>query len=468
MLAIGHRAELYSMQLWLALAALNLALDFRRTERAGSARLGGLTLGLAAATHPYLTALMLPGILIIAGRRILRPRLLLPTLGFVLLAGSSYGILALRGRAGGLVGWGDASSFSGWTDILLGRAFQKGFRAPLSGSAADSLALFTAHQLGILGGLLVPLGAILGLFRLGRRGPVLAGGIAAVITLGLASRALWPFDHATPDTAGYFALPVGLLLALGALALTALFDGLVLPRGAAPTLTVGLAAVLAVGIGVPRARDIEGHAGRELALRALAPLEPGALVLLDDFNLLFMTWYLQAVEGVRPDVTVVFGGFLSQPWYRRRLELHAPQAARRLEGLPAGKLTDAEADAAAGGAPAESSGPLYVDYGIGAKLLPAAVRAQLQPAGLLLRQSGAGADMPPPLQPADWMVGRLDLDGQTQRALIWLHFRQACFHFERRDQAALQWHDLQIEALHPGIQLGAALARGNVGICQGD
>jgi hypothetical protein len=114
--------------------------------------------------------------------------------------------------------------------------------------------------------------------------------------------------------------------------------------------------------------------------------------------------------------------------------------------------------------PRELGGPLYVDYGLGAATLPAYVRAQLRPAGLLLR---AGPDPAPQVAASDWLPGRADLDVQSRRALIWLHFRQACFHFERHDDAGWKWHAEAIEALQPGIGLGLALGRGEQRVCEG-
>jgi hypothetical protein len=457
MLAIGHRAELYSLQVWLALAVVRLALHVRDTQQAGDTRLAGLCIGLAAATHPYLTLLFVPGALLLAGRSIVRPRVLLPTLGFVLLAGSSYGILALRGQAGGIIGWGDATTPAGWIDILLARAFQKSVTAPMSTAGIDDLVLFLANQFGTAGGLLLPLVAVAGALVLGRRVPIVAAGVASLIVLGFASRALWRFDQTTPDTAGYFGLATAMILALAAVALSRVSiwtaawwrtrrPGSPLSPGRQGVIAIGVATALAVSIGLPERVQLEGSIGREVGLRVLAPIEPGALVVLDDFNLLFMTWYLQAVERVRPDVQVVFGGFLSQPWYRERLARSAPDLAARLQQLER-----------------PSAWPLYVDYGLGAARLPAQVRERLQPAGLLLR---AGAGTAPQAQ-SDWLVGRGDLDLQTRRALIWLHFRQACFHFERHDAAAWKWHADAIEALQPGVGLGPALGRGDPRVCEG-
>jgi hypothetical protein len=458
MLAIGHRAELYSLQTWLGLAVVRLALHVRDTQQPGDTRLAGLCIGLAAATHPYLTLLFVPGALLLAGRSIVRPRVLVPTLGFVLLAGTSYGILALRGRAGGIIGWGDATTWSGWIDILLARAFQKSVTAPMSSAGLEDLVLFLVSQLGTAGGLLVPLLALAGAVVLARRLPIVAAGVGLIIVLGFASRGLWRFDQTTPDTAGYFALATAMTLALVAVALArasiatrtwwqAARSGSTLPAGLEGAIAIGVAAALAASIGLPARRELEGDVGREVGLRVLAPIEPGAVVVLDDFNLLFMIWYLQAVEGVRPDVQVVFGGFLSQPWYRERLDRVAPALAAQLQHLDRPMTT-----------------ALYVDYGLGARRLPERVRTALRPAGLLLR---AGDGRAPPSGARDWLVGRDDLDLQTRRALIWLHFRQACFHFERHDATAWKWHADAIEELQPGVGLGPALGRGDPRVCEG-
>ncbi len=463
MLAIGHRAELYSLELFLCLAAVKLALELRETGDARAARSAALVLGLALVTHPYLAALALPGLLLIAGRALWRRQVLLASAGFVGLAGLTTGVLALRGRAGGLIGWGDAAQVGGFIDILLGRAFQKGFAAPMGGTAFESLALFGSSQLGIAGSLLLPVAIVVGLYRLWRQVPALAAGVGLVIALGFASRGLWPFDHMTPDTAGYFGLSMAFAFAMLAVALASAESvASRRPELVVHGLSLATAVVFALSIGRPSSNDLEGDAGRELGLRALARVEPKALVVLDDFNLLFMTWYLQAVEGARPDVTVVFGGFLKQPWYQDRLRRSAPDALAALASLP------------------DQLPPrLAVDYGIGSGVWPVALRAQLRPLGLLLgTSSGAASDDVHSLQrdreqdreqawQRDWMVGRDDLDPQTRRALIWLHFRHACRAFDFGEAKSITWHVGQIEALHPGVGLGAALQASRGAVCRG-
>jgi hypothetical protein len=157
-----------------------------------------------------------------------------------------------------------------------------------------------------------------------------------------------------------------------------------------------------------------------------------------------MTWYLQAVERARPDVLVLYEGSLGRPWYRRRLESAAPAAARWLRGE--------------GPAP----GPVYADFGVGAPALPPELRARLVPAGLWLRVGGA----PRPRDPDDWLAGRRDLDLETRRALVWLHFRRLCFHAERDQGGEAAWHAAEADRLEPGVALAARLRGGDLGPCR--
>jgi hypothetical protein len=307
--------------------------------------------------------------------------------------------------------------------------------------------LFAATHLGATGALVTLAGASVGAGLLARaRHSAGAGvgvpiGLLLLVLLGVASRVLTPFEVDTPDTFGYLALPVALLLVLCAPALHELAVRAFRPAPwAVPLAPALLCLVIALDVGwVPTTR-LEGRRGRDLGLAALRGLEPNAVLMLGDFNLLFLTWYLQAVGRVRPDVLVLYEGSLGRPWYRARIAAVAPAADRWLggEGPP--------------------PGPVYVDYALGAPALPLSLRRALVPAGLFLRVGGA-ARAP---SPADWLAGAPDLDPQTRRELVWLHFRRACFHLERGEANALRFHALAADALLPEAQVGARLRAGHL------
>jgi hypothetical protein len=77
------------------------------------------------------------------------------------------------------------------------------------------------------------------------------------------------------------------------------------------------------------------YAARDWAWNLLVSAEPYAILFTNGDNDTFPLWYLQEVEGVRPDVTVAVAQYLYTPWYPVQLqELTDPQRQRRYD--PAG------------------------------------------------------------------------------------------------------------------------------------
>ena len=64
----------------------------------------------------------------------------------------------------------------------------------------------------------------------------------------------------------------------------------------------------------------ENFIAREYAWNLLAGLDPGAIVFTNGDNDTFPLWYLQEVEGVRRDVTVVNLALVNLPWYVKQLK----------------------------------------------------------------------------------------------------------------------------------------------------
>ena len=73
----------------------------------------------------------------------------------------------------------------------------------------------------------------------------------------------------------------------------------------------------------------DDFAARDWAYNFLVSLEPYVIIFTNGDNDTFPLWYLQEVEGIRQDVTVIVGQYLYTPWYPRQLqELTTPQRQR--------------------------------------------------------------------------------------------------------------------------------------------
>ena len=106
-------------------------------------------------------------------------------------------------------------------------------------------------------------------------------------------------------------------------------------RSTAPILLVALLPLLFNWSWSDRRGD---YAARDWAYDILQSLEPYAVLFTDGDNDTFPLWYLQEVEGIRKDVTVIVGEYLYTEWYPRQLRfLTLPENQRpfRVEGTPA-------------------------------------------------------------------------------------------------------------------------------------
>ncbi len=93
-----------------------------------------------------------------------------------------------------------------------------------------------------------------------------------------------------------------------------------------PILLVALIPLILNWSWASRAGD---YAARDWAYDLLMSVEPYAVLFTNGDNDTFPLWYMQEVEGVRRDVTVIVGQYLYTTWYIRQLQRHTDPESQR-------------------------------------------------------------------------------------------------------------------------------------------
>jgi len=87
-------------------------------------------------------------------------------------------------------------------------------------------------------------------------------------------------------------------------------------RGASPVLGIAL---LPLVLNYPLANRRGDYAARDWAYNMLQSVEPYGILFTNGDNDTFPLWYLQEVEGIRRDVTVIVHSYLGTKWYPKQL-----------------------------------------------------------------------------------------------------------------------------------------------------
>jgi hypothetical protein len=238
--------------------------------------------------------------------------------------------------------------------------------------------------------------------------------IALAVALPFCSCILFAAGYAIRDVEAY------LLVAVAALGACAAVGLAWLARRRPPALAWG-AGVLLLAANLALHRRACDESGltlvADLTRAQLRALPPRALLLSHQWDYtLSASYYLQAVEGVRPDVVVVSPTLLREPWYARELLRRSPETVARVwpqfeaflgaaEDYEEGRAYDANrirgAWDAFTGALLDSSlrdRPVYVTSGVALKALSGRL---LVPEGLAYRVSADSAYREEPFAPLE-------------------------------------------------------------------
>ncbi len=303
--AVAVDVEVYSLTLVLAVLVW-LAAERTAATRTGALVWFGYVCGLALTNHMTAVSVVLGagvGVLLSARRELLRS---LPVVFVAFLLGvSPYLFLVLRAKAGPLLSWGNPQTLERFVWHVTGRQYQVWmFSLPWAEVGRNAL-----RGLGLLARsfayVLVPV-VLYGIARLLRRQRVLAVGLLASAVAAFC----YAINYSIPDIESYYIPCVLALAVFGAAGL----DGLARRIGPGRHL-LWLAVVLAVVLNYSSASRRHDYVARDHAVNTLLSAEPNATIITDWWDFYSPAFYLQSVEGVRPDVCIIDKELVRRSWY---------------------------------------------------------------------------------------------------------------------------------------------------------
>ncbi|MBW1871667.1 MAG: DUF2723 domain-containing protein, partial [Deltaproteobacteria bacterium] len=329
------RTEVYTLGFLLFLCSLreliNLSVIQDKEISRGNIQRFFAFLGMGIAVHPLIALSALPGIVVLLISKDSRARVL--SIGsvsrsavFFVLGLAPLFVLPLMVHSPQDFRWADPTSFSGWLETISGATFSPSFGS----SSPDSMGTIRPSLVTILEGVGIWFGilGLVGLYLLIRTNlrlafilvlPGLASGLSLILQRSVR------IDN--PDVSGYALPAIGCLFIL---AIFGLIQAAKLVARPAPKLVWIIAGLATAVLGTQFYATIAKHnrsgclAGRQLAYQTISSLPPNAIVIESDFNLVFMLDYLQAAEGLRKDVLVLYLKDLDNPRLRQALAADNP------------------------------------------------------------------------------------------------------------------------------------------------
>jgi hypothetical protein len=394
--------EVYSLHL--LFLALVLVLFFRalRAEgpRADSAWiLFAYVAGLSFANH-MMTVALVPGcaFLIASARKrgLPKPSRLVGSAAAFVTGLTPYLYLPIRASVNPRMNWGNPSTWENFRWHISGHQFWRHMfqsRALADWKFAEFVQAFPSEF-----GYLALLAAVAGIWLLFRRNRALL----AFLVLLFVSCVAYSINYGITDIESYFLPSYVAVMAAAAFGLRALLR-LANPVAKTAAILAAAAVVLAPLLLHYRTVDLSGeYAAQDYGRNVLMSADSGGVIITDvDARVTMIGFYLQRVEGVRPDVAVIDRGYLAYPYYSAQLERNHPWLAGKL-GLPMpadgfnGARNPDDVDAALRNLATwnDPAHPVYFTYKLNPSFFPG---FSAMPVGLLFR---AHQDSLPPLGPA--------------------------------------------------------------------
>jgi hypothetical protein len=313
------RAEVYALSSALTLAALRGILIFDENGKPEELRKAAIWAGLAGGNHPLLAANVVGPALLVLFLRRRKLRTVAVAFGLGLLTFAVLAYLPLRAARHPLVDWGAPLTASRFFWLVSARAFAGAVERGGVGELGDLVGAVAVQLRGIG----VP-AAALGAWLLWRRARLVAVALVGIVIVAIGVRAAVVFDWGNPDAWAYFSDGIAVCLALACAPLIVL-DGAGWRRAVAAILVV--AALASGALEWPRWRLGSDGSLPHIVGGWLDRQAPSARVATSYFETAFATWYLQGVEGRRPDVDVFDRHFLRFPGYRDEVLRRRPELA---------------------------------------------------------------------------------------------------------------------------------------------
>ena len=277
--------------------------------------LAGYLGGLALTNHMSVVSVLVgAGIVLVVERGgFLRRRLVAFSLLFIL-GLSLYLFLVLRARAGPLLAWGNTVSLERLFWHVTGKQYQVWmFSLPFPqvvANAGKGLVLLARSFLYVL----VPV-VFYGAVRLykERRGLCIGLAMSAILCF------LYAVNYSIPDIEAYYLPCLVALMVFFGIGLQAIAARL--GRWQHLAWAAGVAALV---FNYPAASRRDFHVSQDEAMNTLASAEDDAIILTDWWDVYSPIFYLQHIEGVRPDVCIIDKELVRRSWYLVYLEKAYP------------------------------------------------------------------------------------------------------------------------------------------------
>ncbi|MGB0589088.1 MAG: DUF2723 domain-containing protein [Myxococcota bacterium] len=438
------RAEVYTLNLVIALGLMNLAVAWAQSEdiRLQPLAVGAFVLGLGAGNHHLLLLAACPALAVLllstSDKRRAIWRGLPMLLGATLFGLLIYALLPLRAMHDPVVNYGHPDTLSRFLDVVMAKVFTgsvTGTAPPVADNVGGALDMF----LGSIGPVWLVAGVI-GALLLTRHNRLIGGALCLAIVMNLGTKLLMVLDPTNPDAAGYFQLAMALTLSVGSVALARLMRAGSGGRLAAMG-TLVIAALL-TGIIWPGERanlsTLRGPETVDTALQHSSP--PGALVMTSFFAHHFNSLYQRTVAGYRPDIVTVHQGLEDHIDGGRPFAASMKRRAPDLSEVLDAKLRDGGFPTAAVAALAQRR-PVLLEPTLGLPVDPERLRYR---SGLFAIEAPSEADV--------------EAQERTQHALLTALPEEARTQRETLTTLAMTWLPTVVTRLRQGSSTGATHA----------